>query len=592
MEYARDMVAKYKAAGPDLTIVLTGETPLNAAFVEVALHDVRVLTPLMYLFLALTMILFLRSIWGVIVTLIVIALSATTAMGIAGWIGIELSPESTLAPTIILAIAVANPVHFLVTMFTAMRDGMSRNDAIVESIRLNTQPIFLTSITTAIGFLCLNFGDAPPFGDMGNISAIGTMLAWAYSMTLLPTIVSLLPIRTPMQKSHKSTFMERLGEFVIARRMPVLCVTSALAIGLIALIPRLEMNDNFVQYFDKGLAFRDGADFANDNLTGVYALEYSLKSTEAGGIADPEYMKHLANFANWYELQPNVNHVSPVTDIMTRLNRNMHGDDNAWYRLPEDRELAAQYLLLYEMSLPYGLDLNNQINVDKSATRMTVLLKDISTKETKEILAAAEVWQQENLPDHMFSSASGATVMFTFLAEKNVSSMLFGTLAAFLLISTILLFALKSVRLGLISLIPNMVPAFMAFGIWAIFSTNVGWSVAFVTVTALGIIVDATVHFLSKYLRARREQSLSSEDAVRYAFSTVAAAIWVSALALIVGFSVLAFSDYKMNEHLGLLTSLTIVVALIIDFTLLPALLMALDRKDRSREARRKAATV
>jgi predicted RND superfamily exporter protein len=120
----------------------------------------------------------------------------------------------------------------------------------------------------------------------------------------------------------------------------------------------------------------------------------------------------------------------------------------------------------------------------------------------------------------------------------------------------------------------------------------VGWSVAFVTVTALGIIVDATVHFLSKYLRARREQSLSSEDAVRYAFSTVAAAIWVSALALIVGFSVLAFSDYKMNEHLGLLTSLTIVVALIIDFTLLPALLMALDRKDRSREARRKAATV
>jgi hypothetical protein len=385
--------------------------------------------------------------------------------------------------------------------------------------------------------------------------------------------------------------LENLGEMVIARRMPVLFLTSALAVALIALVPRLEINDNFVHYFAKGLEFRDNADFANDNLTGVYTLEYSLKSTEAGGIAEPEYMRHLEAFADWFEQQPHITHVSPVTDIMRRLNLNMHGDDEAWYRLPEERDLAAQYLLLYEMSLPYGLDLNNQINVDKSATRMTVLLRDVSTKETKKILAAAETWQRENLPPHMFSPASSVTVMFTFLADKNVNSMLYGTLAAFLLISGILLFALKSVRIGLVSLIPNMVPAFMAFGIWAIFSTNVGWSVAFVTVTALGIIVDATVHFLSKYLRARREQGRSSEDAVRYAFSTVGAAIWISALVLIVGFSVLGFSDFEMNKHLGLLTALTIGVALLVDFTLLPALLMTLDRKDRSRGTGAKAAS-
>ena len=592
MAYARDMVAKYSAMGPNLTIVLTGNTPHNAAFVEVSAHDLSVLTPLMYTFLAITMIIFLRSIWGVIVTLIIIAISAMTAMGIAGWIGIELSPQSAMAPTIILTIAVANPVHFLVTMFTAMHEGMPRKEAIVESMRLNTQPIFLTSITTAIGFTCLNFGDAPPFGDMGNIAAIGTMLAWAFAMTLLPAILSFLPIRAPKRQTRRTPLLENLGEYVIAHRGPVLFMTSVLAIILIALIPRLEMNDNFVHYFDKGTEFRDNADFANDNLTGVYTLEYSLKSTEPGGISDPDYMKHLEAFAEWYENQPNVTHVSPVTDIMTRLNRNLHGDDDAWYRLPEDRELAAQYLLLYEMSLPYGLDLNNQINVDKSATRMTVLLRDLSTKETKKILATAEKWQHENLPAHMFSPAASTTVMFTFLADKNVNSMLYGTLAAFVFISGILLFALKSLRIGLVSLIPNMVPAFMAFGIWSIFSTNVGWSVAFVTVTALGIIVDATVHFLSKYLRARREQGRSTEDAVRYAFSTVGAAIWISALVLIVGFSVLGFSDFKMNEHLGLLTALTIAVALVVDFTLLPALLMTLDRKDRSQETARKAATV
>jgi len=342
------------------------------------------------------------------------------------------------------------------------------------------------------------------------------------------------------------------------------------------------MNETFVHYMDKGTEFRDGADFANEHLTGVYSIEYSLQSGEEGGVSDPTYMAELDKFADWYRLQPGVTHVAPETDIMKRLNRNMHGDDDDWYKLPDDRELAAQYLLLYEMSLPYGLDLNNQINVDKSATRLTVLLANLNTKDTKILLNRAEDWQRENLPPGMFSTAASATVMFTYLAEKNVKSMLVGTLVAFVLISSILLIALRSVRLGLISFIPNLVPAFMAFGIWAIFSTNVGWSVAFVTVTALGIIVDATVHFLTKYLRARREQGHSSEDAVRYAFSTVGAAIWISAAVLIAGFSVLTFSEFRMNGDMGLLTAVTIGVALLIDFTLLPALLMTLDKKDRT----------
>ncbi|NQV21911.1 MAG: MMPL family transporter [Rhodospirillales bacterium] len=587
--YARAMISKYAELAPDLTIVITGITPLNYAFFETSVHDMQVLTPLMYLFLAITLAIFLRSGWGVLVTLFIIALSAASAMGIAGWLGIEITPPVAIAPTIILTIAVANPVHFLVTMFTAMRTGMGRKEAVIESLRLNAQPIFLTSITTAIGFTCLNFGDAPPFGDLGNVAAIGTLLAWAYAMTFLPAIVSLLPVSSPRRSEAKYHPLDRLAETVIARRMPLLVLTSLLALGLIALIPRLEMNETFVHYMDKGTEFRDGADFANTHLTGVYSLEYSLSSNEPGGVSNPAYMANLDKFADWYRQQPGVTHVNPETDIMKRLNRNMHGDDDAWYKLPEDRELAAQYLLLYEMSLPYGLDLNNQINVDKSSTRLTVLLSNLSTTETKVLLGRADDWQRENLPAHMFSTAASATVMFTYLAEKNVKSMLVGTLVAFGLISTILMIALRSLRLGLISLIPNMVPAFMAFGIWAIFSTNVGWSVAFVTVTALGIIVDATVHFLSKYLRARREQGHSSEDAVRYAFSTVGAAIWISALVLMVGFSVLAFSVFRMNGDMGLLTAVTIGVALLIDFTLLPALLITLDKKDRTQDVQQTA---
>ncbi len=583
MAYARAMVAKYNDLAPGLAVVITGIIPLNNAFVETSLHDMRVLAPLMYTFLALTLAIFLRSAWGVILTLFIIALTAMTAMGIAGWMGVEITPPVAAAPTIILAVAVANPVHFLITMFAAMRSGMPRNDAIVESLRLNTQPIFLTSITTAIGFTCLNFGDAPPFGDLGNVAAVGAILAWGLAMTFLPAAVSLLPVRSALRGEAETHPLSRLAETVIERRVPLLALTSALALGLISLVPRLDMNETFVHYMDKGTEFRDSADFANEHLTGVSTLEYSLSSGETGGVNNPEYMADLDRFADWYRTQPGVNHVAPETDIMKRLNRNMHGDDDAWYRLPDDRELAAQYLLLYEMSLPYGLDLNNQINVDKSSTRLTLLLQNLSTTETKDLLDRAEAWQRDNLPSHMFSTAASAMVMFTYLAEKNVKSMLVGTLVAFFLISAILMVALRSVRLGVISLIPNMVPAFMAFGIWSIFSTNVGWSVSFVAVTALGIIVDATVHFLSKYLRARREQGHSSEDAVRYAFSTVGAAIWISAMVLIAGFSVLAFSVFRMNGDMGLLTAVTIAVALLIDFTLLPALLITLDKKDRTK---------
>jgi len=383
MPYARAMIKKYTAMELGLTMVLTGFTPLNNAFVETSMHDMRVLTPLMYTFLLITLALFLRSLWGVLVSLLIIAMSAGAAMGIAGWLGVEITSATAMAPTIILTVAVANPVHFLVTMFTAMRGGMDRRAAIVDSMRLNAQPIFLTSATTAIGFTCLNFGDAPPFGDLGNMAAVGAMLAWFFAMTFLPAILSFLPISARPVKETKFQPLNWLAEVLIARRVPVLVLTSMIAILLISLVPRLEMNETFVHYMKKGSEFRDGADFANDNLTGVYSLEYSVGAKDVGGVSEPDYMRDLDKFANWYRQQPGVSHVAPETDIMKRLNFNMHGDDKDWYKLPDNRELAAQYLLLYEMSLPYGLDLNNQINVDKSATRMTVLLQDLSTKETK-----------------------------------------------------------------------------------------------------------------------------------------------------------------------------------------------------------------
>ena len=256
----------------------------------------------------------------------------------------------------------------------------------------------------------------------------------------------------------------------------------------------------------------------------------------------------------------------------------MHGDDDSYHKLPKKRDLAAQYLLLYEMSLPYGLDLNNQINVKKSATRLTATLKTVSSNEIIQLDIDAKAWLAKNAPELIVSAAS-PSLMFAHIGKRNIHSMLTGTTIALFLISALLIFALGSKKYGFISLIPNLVPAIMAFGLWGLFIGQVGLAVSVVTSMTLGIVVDDTIHFLSKFLRARKEQNLSVEDAIRYAFHTVGMALTVTTIVLGVGFMILAQSHFALNADMGLLTASTIAIALIIDFLFLPPLILLLDKK-------------
>jgi hypothetical protein len=186
-----------------------------------------------------------------------------------------------------------------------------------------------------------------------------------------------------------------------------------------------------------------------------------------------------------------------------------------------------------------------------------------------------------NLPPDMQNEAASPTIMFSHIGARNIRSMLIGTTIALILISVILVFALRSVRIGLISLVPNLIPAALAFGVWGMLVGEVGLALSVVTGMTLGIVVDDTVHFLSKYLRARREKGLSSEDAVRYAFSTVGLALVVTSIVLVAGFIVLTFSAFALNSNMAVMTAVTIVFALVADFMLLPPLLMALDSKEK-----------
>jgi len=587
VEVARAIVAGIEADYPDLTVALSGISMLNNSFSESALQDMATLVPLMYATLLIVLVLSLRSLTGTFATFLVIIFSTVATMGAAGFMGVRLTPISMIAPTIIMTLAIADSVHILISLRDEMRKGLDKIPALIEAIRINFLAIGITSVTTIIGFLALNFSDSPPFHHLGNMTAIGILSAWIVSLTILPAVVSLLPVRFKAESQSKTSLgtrlLEHVADLVIARYRATLVLCGGAAVLLTALVPTIALDDQWTKYFDERIEFRRDTDFAIANLGGLYPIEFSMKAADIGGVSDPDFLERLGAFTDWLRTQPEVTHVYSLADIMKRLNKNMHGDDEAYYNLPEDRELAAQYLLLYELSLPYGLDLNDRIDIDKSATRITATLGDVSTVETRVFLERAEAWLRDNTPAHMHANPTGATVMFSYIAERNIVSMLKGNAIAILLISAIMILALRSWSLGLLSLLPNAIPILMTFGVWAALVGIVGMAAATVAAVSLGIIVDNTVHLLTKYQRGLKEHGLTTADAIRYAFRTVGMAVAVNAIVLAFGFAVLTLSTFKINNELGMLMALTVIIALIVDFLLLPALLM-LGSRDKKGE--------
>ncbi|TOA24227.1 RND transporter [Vibrio parahaemolyticus] len=572
------MIDRYQRAYPDVTFHKAGIIAMNHAFMTAAQDDSSTLVPTMLVVILVFLTIMLRSILSVIATLIVIIGSVMATMGISGWGGMFLSTATVNVPTLIMTLAVADCVHVIATMRQSMKNGFTKAQSIERSIALNFVPILITSVTTAIGFLMMNMSDSPVLRDFGNLSALGVMVACFLSVTLLPALLKLLPIHVKMETSQdQKHVMDRLGDFVVSQRRALLPLSVAVIVVCASLIPLNKVNDESVEYFGQRNEFRQAADFMEERISGMTNISIAIKTNESQGIAAPDFLNTIGEFSSWLRDQPETDHVATLADVYKRLNKNMHGDDEAYYSLPQARELAAQYLLLYEMSLPYGLDLNNQINVDKSSIKMVLTVANLGSVELVDLENRIYQWFAEHAPQYQVV-ASSPSLMFAHIGETNMASMLSTLPITLVLISALLIFALRSVRLGLISLMPNIAPAVIGFGLWALISGEINLGLSVVVTLTLGIVVDDAVHFLSKYQRARREGQ-TAEQAVRYAFHTVGRALWITTVVLVAGFSVLAMSSFRLNADMGQLSAIVIFIALVVDFLFLPTLLMLFDKK-------------
>ncbi|EGR0667824.1 MMPL family transporter [Vibrio vulnificus] len=574
--YVEQMLSHYRAEYPDVTIYKAGIIAMNHSFAMAAQNDSATLVPTMLLVILVFLTIMLRSFLSVLATLVVIIGAIVATLGIVGWAGMFLHVASVNVPTLIMTLAVADCVHVIASMRHFMRQGMPKSQAIHRSVTLNFVPIIITSVTTAIGFLMMNMSDSPVLRDFGNLSALGVMIACVLSVSLLPALLNLLPVRFSAKQAAKSSdIMDKLADLVVHRRNVLLPLSIVVIAGSAALIPYNKVNDESVKYFDTSSEFRQAADFMEQRIGGMTTMSIAIKTHQSQGIASPEFLEVLGEFTSWLREQPETDHVASLSDIYKRLNKNMHGDDSAYYALPAERELAAQYLLLYEMSLPFGLDLNNQVNVDKSSVKLQLTVKNLGSVELVALEERIYQWFASHAPRYQVV-ASSPSLMFAHIGETNMASMLSTLPITLILISALMIFALRSWRLGLISLVPNIAPAVIGFGLWALISGEINLGLSVVVTLTLGIVVDDAVHFLAKYQHARKEGQ-NAEQAVRYAFHTVGRALWITTVVLVAGFSVLAMSQFRLNSDMGQLSAIVIFVALVIDFVLLPSLLMRFD---------------
>ena len=584
-EFARTLATQTEERFDGIDIRLVGTVMINQTYAEAAIDSQKLFLPTSLAIMALVLGVLTRGFAAIAATGTVVIFAILASMGLGGWVGLRFSPPTAPVPTMLLMIGVANCVHILVTLQQRMRAGDSRQTAIVESLKINLSPIFLASLTTMLGFLSMNFSEVPPYRELGNFIAFGVAISFLVSITFLPALLSLLPIRAAPERRFGQLPMRLIADFALRHRRALTWGWAAFVIAMLLSIPRNELNDVLAHFLDESMEFRRDTDFLDARLSGNTGLDYSLQASVAGGVTDPRFLKDVSKFADWFREQPSVRYVSSITDTFRQLNRSMHGDDPAAYQIPESREMASQYLLLYELSLPPGLDLNNQMDITRSETRVSISSKTLSSRELLELNARAEAWLEDNAPHVAGVNSSGPAALFAYIGQRNIRAMMVGTVILLVAISFILLAAFRSLRLGLISIIPNFIPGVIGFGIWGLMVGQIGLSLSVVVAMTVGIVVDDTVHFLSKYRRARLEYGHDPEDAVRYAFDTAGQALFTTTLVLVAGFLILLLSPFIPTAQVGVLTAIIIGIALVADLTLLPGLLVAVDRRSEKRIA-------
>ncbi len=384
---ARALADEFRARYPDFRIMLSGSLVSNVTMGEAIHQDIQSLLLVSYLVMISIMLLTLRTLSGTLLILGIISFSVVSTMGLFGWLGYTLTPPTGFVPTAIMTIAVADTVHILVSYYFALRHGQPRQQALLNSMRLNFSPVLITSITTMVGVLCLNTSDSPPYRDMGNMIAAGVFFAWAFTLTFLPAVLALLPVPEKLRAENNHQWIDRLADLIVRHHKGLLLSMVLIVAACASQISCNEITERYNGIFDESFEACQTNDLIDQNK-GLHLL-FAVPTANNWKALIRLTICSNGSLRQWLRTQPEVACHQPDRYHQT-LNQNLNGDDLVFYRIPILP--MPQYLLLYELSRTTGTGADDTINNDcliTPAGAFIRLIRSILSRNRPPLLSTA-----------------------------------------------------------------------------------------------------------------------------------------------------------------------------------------------------------
>lgn len=562
----------------DHSFYLTGGPILTNAFHSSSEKDLSMLVPLLLLMVATLLIATFRSVGGVVLPFIVMITTVLVALAFSGWLGLEMSSPTFSIPQVLIAVCVAEAVHLLVSFYRARKANMSRRDAATYTLRKNFMPTLLTASTTAFGFFSFISANMPPIENFGVLCGIGTALSWVITYSVVGPLMVLWPgkeattgaidvedsLQEPTARSRAFIgFIERYRWATVVGFI-VLCGGSAW------LASKNIVNSNPYEYFREGLPVRVAQQFVLKNLSGVGSFEVVVDAGREDGIKEPAFLAKVEQLEKSMLTIPGINRAVSIVDILRQMNRALNGGGDEYYKLPETSQGVAQELLLYTMGLPQGMDVNDRITIRNDALRVTL----VSTiTDSNEAVAAAEQIERSAKALGLNAHVTGKMMLYQGMNGHVVQSFTGSLGSAMLLIGLVMVFSFRSIKLGIISMIPNIVPLVVGGAVLYFLTGTLDIGTVMVASVALGIAVDDTIHILTHF-NHHKADGMTTRRALECLVAHAGPAMLATNVILVMGFSTLALGDFMPNVYFGILTAIILTIGLATDMVLLPAILM------------------
>jgi len=566
---------------PDFPLYLGGDITAEKVLTTMTMETMgrfMILTTL--LVILLTAILF-RRLSGVIFPFIVINCALFTTMGLMAIFNVPITLNTTILPSFLLAVGIGDSVHILTIFYRHYDDHQNKEDAISYALGHSGLAVIMTSLTTAGGLLSFVGAGVAPVAALGIFAAVGVMLALIFTLITLPALLALSPLK--LKKRNKSSnsfsrldrFLVGIGDFATGHPWPVVLVSGTVITLSFILAMKLNFSHNSLIYLPEDNMMRRATEMIDQKMNGSIRVEVLVDTGRKNGLYDPAIMNDIDKAKKLAEKMVIKGHrvgsSVAITNIIKEMNMALHGGDIESFTLPQNRELIAQELLLYEIG--GGEDLRTLVDADNRQARISTAVPWLDAVEYNRVLALFEKQLSKIFADKASVTVTGIVAIICRTFSSIIHTMASSYMIAGLVISLLMILLIGNVKLGMISMIPNFAPIITGLGFMWLINIPLDYSTIMVGGIAIGLAVDDTVHFMHNFRRYYNHTG-DAIKAVHMTLSTTGRAMLFTTLILCAGFYVLIFAELKSTANFGLITGFTICVALLADFLLAPALMV------------------